>query len=87
VVTVRTSRAGIAHRYSEGLQAGRLGFDSHHGQGFSHLHSVQTALGSSQPPIQWVLGALSEGKAAGGPPSSANVKNGGAVIPLPNMSS
>jgi hypothetical protein len=30
-------------------------------QDFSLLHSVQTELGSTQPPIQWVLGALSLG--------------------------
>jgi hypothetical protein len=51
------------------------------------------ALGPIQPPIQWVPGAISPevkrpGREAGHlPPSNAEVKNGGAIPPLPDMSS
>jgi hypothetical protein len=44
-------------------------------------------------PIQWVPGALSPGvkrkgrEAGHSPPSSAEVKNGGAIPPVPNMPS
>jgi hypothetical protein len=50
------------------------------------------ALGRTQPPIQWVPGALSPGvkwqgyEADHSRPSSAKVKNGGAMPPLPHMS-
>jgi hypothetical protein len=57
---------------------------------FSLLHSVHTLLGPTQPPIQWVLGALSPGvkqlghEAGCSPPSGAEVKNGGAVPQHPS---
>jgi hypothetical protein len=47
----------------------------------------------TQPPIQWIPGALSSGVKRPGreadhpPPSSAEVKNCGAIPPLPHMSS
>jgi hypothetical protein len=47
-------------------------------------------LGPTHPPIQWVLGALSLGEKGQGheadhsPPSSAEVKKGGATPPLPH---
>jgi hypothetical protein len=47
----------------------------------------------SQPPIQWVTRAFSLGtkqlghEAGHSPPSSTKVKNGGAICPLPHMSS
>jgi hypothetical protein len=52
-------------------------------------------LDPTRPLVEWVAGALSprgEGKAAGreadySPPSSAKVKKGGAVPPLPHMTS
>jgi hypothetical protein len=50
-------------------------------------------LGPTQPPIQWLPGALSpwikwQGRDANlSPPSSADVKKGGAIPPLPHMSS
>jgi hypothetical protein len=50
-------------------------------------------LGPTQPPIQWVLGALSPGlkslarEADYSPPSNAEVKNGGAIPPLSHISS
>jgi hypothetical protein len=52
----------------------------------------KTALGPSHPLIQWVPGALSAGgKAAGGEadhslPFGSEVKNGGAIPPLPHTS-
>jgi hypothetical protein len=51
------------------------------------------AMGSIQHPIKWVLGVLSSGvkrqgrKADKSPPSSAKVKNGGSIPPLPYISS
>jgi hypothetical protein len=51
------------------------------------------ALGLTQPPVKWVLRAASPGvkrlgrEADHSPPSSAEVKNGGAIPPLPTMSS
>jgi hypothetical protein len=62
-------------------------------QGFSLLHSVQPVSGVPQPPIQWVPGTpssvvkLSEREADHSPPSSAEVKNCGAIPPLYPMSS
>jgi hypothetical protein len=49
------------------LSIGVLGFDSRRGLGiFLFTTASITALGPTQPPIQWVPGALSlEGKAAG----------------------
>jgi hypothetical protein len=47
----------------------------------------------SQPPVQWILGALSPKvkrpgrEADDAPPSSVDVKNGGAIPPLPHTSS
>jgi hypothetical protein len=59
------------------------------------LYSIapRQALGPTQPPIQWVLGALSlrvkrpGHEADHSPPSSAEVKNVGAIPPLPHISS
>jgi hypothetical protein len=44
------------------------------------------ALGTTQPPIQWALSSevKRHGREANhSPPSSAEVKNGGAILPLP----
>jgi hypothetical protein len=79
-------------RYSDGLQARQL--DSRQGYGiFLYSTSSRPALGSTQPPIQWTLGALSPGlklpvrEADHSAPSSAEVKNGGAIHLLPDTSS
>jgi hypothetical protein len=59
---------------------------------FSSPQSPDQLLAPTQPPIQWVLGALSpEIKWPGwepdhSPPSSAKVKNGGTISPLPMSS-
>jgi hypothetical protein len=51
------------------------------------------SLGPTQPPIQWVPGAVFLGvkrpdrEADHSPPSSAEVKNGGAIPPFPDISS
>jgi hypothetical protein len=76
-------------RYSDGLRDGRPGFDSRQRQDFSVLHSVQT--GSRAHPAFYPMGIVDSfpgDKAAGreadhSPPSSAEVKNGGAIPPLP----
>jgi hypothetical protein len=71
------SSVGIATR----LWAGQSGFNSKWGLGISLFTTMsRMALGPTQPPIQWVLGALSLGvkwqghKADCSPPSSAEVK-------------
>jgi hypothetical protein len=64
-----------------GWTIGVLGFDSRRGLGiFLFTIASRTALGPTQPPIQWVPGALSRGikrpgrEADHSPPSSAEVK-------------
>jgi hypothetical protein len=59
---------------------------------FSPLYSVQTGSGPTQPPLQWVPGAVFPGGKWPGleadlSPSwpSAEVKNGGAIPPLPHI--
>jgi hypothetical protein len=55
---------------------------------FLYSTASRPALGPTQPLIQWVLGALSLGVKRKGresdhsPPSSDEVKNGGAIPPL-----
>jgi hypothetical protein len=62
-------------------------------QDFSLLYSVQTGSGASQPHIQWVpetlcLGVKRQGRETDhSTPSSAEVKNGGAIPPFTLMSS
>jgi hypothetical protein len=60
---------------------------------FLYPTALRPALGSTQRPNQWVPGVLSpvlkrpERKADRSPPSSADVKNGGAIPPLFHVSS
>jgi hypothetical protein len=61
---------------------GVLGFDSRRGLGIFLFTTVsRTALGPTQPPVQWIPAALSLGvkqpgrEADHSPPSSAEVKN------------
>jgi hypothetical protein len=77
-------------RYSNGLQTGRPGFDSRQGQEILLFSTgPRPSLGPTQPPIQWVPGALSPGVKRSGRlaghllPSSAEVKNDGAISPSP----
>jgi hypothetical protein len=78
-------------RYSDGLWAGRLWFDSRQWQEILHSTASRPVLGPS--PILWLLGTLPGGKSAGGleandsPLSSVEVKNGGAIPALPHTSS
>jgi hypothetical protein len=70
----------------------RLGFDSWHGQDFPLLQSVQTSSGAH--PASYPMGnegffqgvKRQEHKADHSTPSSAEVKKGGAIAPLPYMS-
>jgi hypothetical protein len=72
-------------RYSDWATAwtiGVLGFDSRRGLGICLFATAsRTALGPTQPPIQWVAGVLSRGvkrprrEADYSPPSNAEVKN------------
>jgi hypothetical protein len=85
----RDSSVSIAVGY--GLD-GR-GSISGRGEIFLLSTSSRPALGLIQPPIQWVSAALFPGvkrpgcEPAYSPPSSAEVKNGGAVRPLLHSSS
>jgi hypothetical protein len=65
-----------------GWKIGVLGFDSRWGLGiFLFSTASGTALGPTQPPIQWIPGILSLGIKQSGreadhsPPSSAKIKN------------
>jgi hypothetical protein len=75
---------GIATGY--GLDDGRV-------KNFLFSTSSRQAMGSTQPPIQCVPGALSPGIKRPGretdhsPPTNAEVKNGGAIYPLPRTPS
>jgi hypothetical protein len=76
-------------QYSSGLRAGCPVFDSWQGQKiFLFSMKSRLALGPTQPPIRWILGTLSSGVKHLGheadhlPPSSAQIKNGGAMLPL-----
>jgi hypothetical protein len=73
--------AQSVQRWATGWTIGILGFDSRRGLGiFLFTTASRTALGPTQPPIQWVPGALSLGvkwlgsEADHSPPSSAEVK-------------
>jgi hypothetical protein len=81
-------------RYSDGLRAGRPEFDSPQGQEiFLYSTASRPAVGSTQPPMQWVLESVSPGLRRSGheadhsPLSVAEIKNGGAIPPLLHMSS
>jgi hypothetical protein len=60
--------------------------------GARDFFSSRPVLGPTQPPIQWVPGALFTGvkrperEADHLPPSSVEIKKGGAITPLPDTS-
>jgi hypothetical protein len=70
---------------SDGLRAGRLGFDSRQGQEISLFSTTsRLALGPTKSPIQWVPGVRQPRRTSDqSPPSSAKVKNCGTGPPLP----
>jgi hypothetical protein len=81
-------------RYSDGLRAGRPGFDSRQGQElFIYSTASNLAFGPAKLPIQWAPGAVSpevmrlDREADYSPPSSVEVKNGEAIPLLPHTSS
>jgi hypothetical protein len=83
---------GERTRYSDWLQDGRLrGRSSSPGRVKNFLFSTSSrpAVGPTQPPIQWVRGALSPGVKRPGREAdhltsfSAGVKNCGVLTPLP----
>jgi hypothetical protein len=67
------------------------GLISSEGNNFTFSTASKLALRPTQFPIQWVLGAPSLGvkwqghEADHSPPSSAEVKNGGALPPFPHI--
>jgi hypothetical protein len=77
----------------DGLRVGRPGFESQQGQDFLFSTTSKPALAPIMHPTEWVPGAPSPGgkvarrEADHSPQSSAEVKNGGAIPPLPHMSS
>jgi hypothetical protein len=61
-IWLRKSTSGGFLCWATGWTIGALGFDSRRGLGiFLFTTASRTALGPTQPPIQWVLGALSLG--------------------------
>jgi hypothetical protein len=80
---------GVAQSVYRGATPGRPEFDSRQCTIFFSSTVSRPALGPTQPPIQWVPGALSPGlkwqerEADRSLPSNAEVKNGGAISPLP----
>jgi hypothetical protein len=78
---LRAAMAQSVQRWTTDCTVGVLGFDSRRGLGiFLFTTASRTALGPTQPPIQWVSGALSLGIKWPGretdhsPPSNAEVK-------------
>jgi hypothetical protein len=77
----------VGNRYIRGLQAGRPVFESWQRQNFLFTAS-RPASRPIQPPIQWIPAALSPRLKQPGseddhsPPTSAELKNCGAIIPL-----
>jgi hypothetical protein len=79
---------GQLSRHSDGLRAGLPGFASWQGQNYSLFHGVQTNSGAHQ--ASYPMGtrvSFPGGEAYHSPPSSAEVKIGGVVPPLPRMCS
>jgi hypothetical protein len=77
-------------RYSDGLWAGRTGFDSWQGKRFFSFPVSRPAVGPTQRPIQWVPGAISmevkqPGRDAGhSSPPRFEINNGDGIPPLPH---
>jgi hypothetical protein len=91
-VALHVSATQVSH-YSNKLQTGWPGLNSWKGQEiFLYSLASRLALGPTQPPIQWVFRTLSpgvrrpEGEDDHSSSLSAQVKNGGAMPPLPHIS-
>jgi hypothetical protein len=91
---VRAMIAQSVQRWATSWTIGVLGFDSRRGLGiFLYTTASRTVLVPAQPPMEWVLGALSLGLKRPGreadysPPSSAEVKNAWSYTSTPNTSS
>jgi hypothetical protein len=85
---------GQLGRYSDGLPAGRPGFDSRQKQtSFLYSTASRLALWPTQLHVQWVSWSVSRAvkrlgrEADHSPPSSAEAKNDGAIPSLPHTSS
>jgi hypothetical protein len=79
------------HQYRDVLRAGWSEFHRRQRKElFLYSTESRPALKPTQPPIKWVPGAISSGAKQPGSetdhslPSSADVKNGGAILPLPH---
>jgi hypothetical protein len=77
---------GWLSRYSDGLRAGSSGFEI-----FLYFTASSHVLGPSQSPIQWIPWALSPGvklswrETVHRLEASAEIKNRGAIPPLPHF--
>jgi hypothetical protein len=87
---------GVPHKYTSVDIATSWTFGVHfpaRQEIFLYCRMPSLALGSTQPPIKWVLVSLSPGvkwpghEADYSPPFSAMVKNGGTITHPPNTSS
>jgi hypothetical protein len=80
---------GYLSLYSDGLLAGLPGIDFPQVQEIILCSTAfRPAAGPTQPPIKWVPGIKRPVREADhSPPSSAEVKNGRAISPLPHSSS
>jgi hypothetical protein len=81
IVLNETSVGSVIHLKDTDWTIGILGFDSRRGLGIFFFTTMsRTALGPTQPPIQWIRGALSlrikrpGHEADHPPPSSAEIK-------------
>jgi hypothetical protein len=88
-ICVGSARVAVGSVSGDGLNS--PGSISRHGQNFSPLHSVQTSSGAYPMSTGASLSRFPPGVKRSGreadhsPPSNAEVKNGGAVPPLPRM--
>jgi hypothetical protein len=89
-VRIMCAAIPVLTRWATGWTIGVLGFDFRRGLGIFHFTTAsRTALGPTQPPIQWVPGALSLGvkrqarEADHSLPSSAEVKNAWSNTSIP----
>jgi hypothetical protein len=92
MISCYLDESGRLSRYGGGLRTRWPGRDSRQRQEiFVYTKASRPGLGPIQTPIQWVPGALSSWVKRPGretdhsPPSSAEVRNGGAIPPIPHI--